>query len=130
MRRIVLLLIILGSTYTSVFGARQVDFFIAKDSLEEAVESTENMTTAIDNTKTETDQPRFKKLKAAILSLLLGHFGVHRIYLGTNAAVPVVYSLTLGGGLGLLPLADFIAIITAKDLNRYMNNDKVIMWVR
>ena len=72
--------------------------------------------------------PKKRKLKAVLLSILLGHFGVHRIYLGTSANVPVAYSLTLGGGLGLLPLIDAIAILSAKDLEKFTNNNKVIMW--
>lgn len=77
---------------------------------------------------TSVTQPKFKKLKAVLLAVFLGHFGVHRIYLGTSANVPVVYSLTLGGGLGLLPLLDIVAILTTHDLSKYSNNDRVFMW--
>lgn len=74
--------------------------------------------------------PKHQKLKAILLTVFLGHFGVHRIYLGTHYNVPVVYSLTLGGGLGLLPLVDLIAIMTTKDLDQYKNSDKVFMWLK
>ena len=73
-------------------------------------------------------QPKAKKLKAIVLAVFLGHFGVHRIYLGSTPNVPVVYSLTLGGGFGLLPLLDIVAILTSKDLEQYANNNKVFMW--
>lgn len=73
-------------------------------------------------------EPRFKKLKAILLAVFLGHFGVHRIYLGTSPNVPVVYSLTLGGGFGLLPLLDIAAILTTKNLEKFYHNDKVFMW--
>ena len=76
------------------------------------------------------EKPKRVKLKAAILSILLGHFGVHRIYLGTSPNVPVIYSLTLGGGLGILPLADFIAIVSTPDINRYRESEKVFMWLK
>ena len=69
-----------------------------------------------------------KKLKAVMLAIFLGHFGVHRIYLGTTASVPVFYSLTLGGGLGLLPLIDTIAILKNKDIDQFVDSDKVFMW--
>ena len=72
--------------------------------------------------------PKHQKLKAVLLAVFLGHFGVHRIYLGTAPNVPVVYSLTLGGGLGLLPLLDIIAILDAEDLDKFSNNDQVFMW--
>lgn len=73
--------------------------------------------------------PKNQKLKAILLTIFLGHFGVHRIYLGTSHNVPVVYSVTLGGGL-ILPLVDLIAIITSKDLQQYKNSDKVFMWLK
>ncbi len=73
-------------------------------------------------------EPKFKKTKAVLLAIFLGHFGVHRIYLGTKPNVPVVYSLTLGGGLGLLPLLDIIAILGSDDLSEFSDNDKVFMW--
>lgn len=83
---------------------------------------------AIVDDTTDYKEPKNRKLKAVILCVLLGHFGVHRIYLGTKANVPVAYSLTLGGGLGLLPLLDAIAIIKSDNLDEFSNNDRVIMW--
>ncbi len=73
---------------------------------------------------------KHKKLKAVLLGIFLGHFGVHRIYLGTKANVPVAYSLTLGGGFGLLPLVDVIALIATPDISRYENNSRLIMWMK
>lgn len=81
-----------------------------------------------DNDETTVVKPKFRKVKAILLAIFLGHFGVHRIYLGTKENVPIVYSLTLGGGLGLLPLFDIIAIIATKDLDQFANNNKVFMW--
>ena len=71
---------------------------------------------------------RNHKLNAILLAVALGPFGVHRLYLGTHPRVPVIYTLTLGGGLGILPLTDIIAIIATKDIEKFINNDKVIMW--
>lgn len=62
------------------------------------------------------------------LTVLLGPFGAHRIYLGTRETVPIFYTLTLGGGLGVLPVVDLIHLIFSKDLSRFVNNEKVIMW--
>jgi len=73
-------------------------------------------------------KPRAKKLKAVLLAVFLGHFGVHRIYLGTTPNVPIVYSLTLGGGFGLLPLLDIVAILSSKNLDEFSNNNQVFMW--
>lgn len=69
------------------------------------------------------------KLIAIAADLLTGPLGGHRIYLGTEPYVPVVYALTLGGGLGVLPVADLVVIIFTKDLNKYCDNSQIIMWL-
>jgi TM2 domain-containing membrane protein YozV len=67
---------------------------------------------------------------AAMLTVGLGLFGVHRMYLGTDMKVPIIYVLTLGGGLGVLPMIDLLTILFTKDLEQFMNNDKVFMWAK
>ena len=68
------------------------------------------------------------KLTAITLAITLGVFGVHRLYLGTRANIPIIYTLTLGGGFFLLPIIDIVYILTAKDINQIQNNDYVFMW--
>ncbi len=82
--------------------------------------------------KQNTKSPRHRKLIAAILAFPFpfGIVGLHRIYLGTAPHVPVVYIGTLGGGFGLIPLIDFFAILFVKDIDQYMNNKQVFMWVK
>ena len=74
-----------------------------------------------------------QRLIAAILAFPFpfGITGLHRIYLGTSPWVPVVYFATLGG-FGILPLTDFIAIVSASDADfkSYLNNGNVFMWVK
>jgi TM2 domain-containing membrane protein YozV len=74
-----------------------------------------------------------KKLVAAILAFPVpfGFLGLHRIYLGTEPWVPVVYLVTFGGGM-ILPLIDFIAIICAdkEELKKYEKNARLFMWVK
>lgn len=74
-----------------------------------------------------------KKIVAAILAFPVpfGFLGLHRIYLGTEPWVPVVYLVTFGGGM-ILPLIDFIAIICAdkEELKKYEKNPKLFMWVK
>lgn len=72
---------------------------------------------------------RFKKLKTILFTIFLGHFGVHRIYLGTDWKVPLFYTLTLGGGLGLLPLIDLFCIIFTNDLSVYEGVSRFFMWI-
>ncbi|MEZ7901627.1 MAG: TM2 domain-containing membrane protein YozV [Urechidicola sp.] len=68
------------------------------------------------------------KIIAVTLAVTLGVFGVHRLYLGTKSLVPISYTLTLGGGMAILPIIDIIYIISAKDINQITNNDYIFMW--
>jgi len=69
-----------------------------------------------------------EKLISILLAVALGPFGGHRLYLGTKPHVPVVYTLTLGGGFGILPLIDIFHLLFAKDLSPYRNNGNIFMW--
>ena len=68
------------------------------------------------------------KIIAVVLAVTLGVFGVHRLYLGTKPIVPITYTITLGGGMAILPIIDIFYIISAKDINQITNNDFVFMW--
>ena len=61
------------------------------------------------------------------LDVSLGLFGVHRMYLGTDLKVPVIYTSTIGGG-GLLWLVDLGLLIAVKDITPFKNNSNVFMW--
>jgi len=66
---------------------------------------------------------------ALLILLLTGPLGGHRVYLGTSIYVPLVYTATVGGGFGILPLIDAFVILFTPDLSKFINNDKVIMWI-
>lgn len=68
-----------------------------------------------------------KKIIAITLGVALGIFGVHRLYLGTEEHIPLIYGVTLGGG-GIITIIDIVAIAATKDLEKYQNNGKVFMW--
>ena len=121
-----LVILFFGISTTSVASTEVVDISILQPV--EFLDQVDQVTFENDGTSVVT--PKYRKLKAVLLAVFLGHFGVHRIYLGTKENVPVVYSLTLGGGFGLLPLFDIIAILSTKDLDEFANNDKVFMWSR
>lgn len=74
-----------------------------------------------------------KRVIAAILAFPLpfGVLGLHRIYLGTDAWVPVAYVVTLGG-FGVLSLIDFIYIIAASDeaFEALSHNGQLFVWVK
>jgi len=77
-------------------------------------------------------QARFsRKVNAAIYAFPFpfGIVGLHRIYLGCAPYVPVVYIASFGGIFGLLPLIDFVVILTEKDVEQFANSGKVFMWV-
>lgn len=73
-----------------------------------------------------------RKLTAALLAFPFpfGIVGLHRIFLGTKPYVPVAYIASLGGIFGVLPLIDFFVILFDKDFDQYLNNGKVLMWVK
>lgn len=75
-------------------------------------------------------QPENQRLMATLLTVALGPFGGHRLYMGTGVKVPVIYTLTLGGCFGILPLIDLVHILTTKDLEPFRNNKQVFMWAK
>ena len=76
-------------------------------------------------------QRKNKRTIAALLAFPFpfGMVGLHRIYLGTAPHVPIVYIGTFGGVLGILPFIDFCVLLLDKDIDRYLNNNKIFMWV-
>lgn len=79
------------------------------------------------------DEIRIKEKSKAVaitLAVTLGVFGVHRLYLGTSNKIPIIYTLTLGGGFGFLLVSDIIAIAATKDINTYSPNEQVFMWAK
>lgn len=71
--------------------------------------------------------PKGYRIKAAAIALLLGNFGAHRIYLGTDPIVPVAYCLTLGGFF-LLPLIDAVFILTTPHPETIFHNPHFFLW--
>ena len=78
------------------------------------------------------DELQKKKLISAMLAFPFpfGFVGAHRIMLGCKPWIPVVYVATFGGCFGILPLLDFFAIITSKDVSEFENNAHVFMWLK
>ncbi|MBL8001763.1 MAG: TM2 domain-containing protein [Flavobacteriales bacterium] len=66
---------------------------------------------------------------AAVLAVLVGPFGAHRLYFGTKPKVPIIYGVTFGG-FGVLVLIDLGHILFTKDLTPYRDNDRVFMWAK
>lgn len=79
---------------------------------------------------TAVGQPENQRLMATLLTVALGPFGGHRLYMGTGVKVPIIYTLTLGGCFGILPLIDLVHILTTKDMERFRNNKQVFMWAK
>lgn len=70
------------------------------------------------------------KTVAVTLAVTLGVFGVHRLYLGTSNKVPIVYTLTLGGGFGALVVSDIVAILATKEIENFAPSENVFMWAK
>jgi len=69
------------------------------------------------------------KRTAAILALTLGMLGAHRLFLGSKPWVPLFYVLTVGGVFFIIPLIDFLAIVTEKNTSKFYNNNTILMWL-
>ncbi|MFN0030932.1 MAG: TM2 domain-containing protein [Flavobacteriales bacterium] len=74
--------------------------------------------------KEQNENPR---LVAIALDATLGMLGVHRLYLGTDLKVPILYTITAGGGC-VLWLVDLGLLIFSKDIEKYYNNPRIFMW--
>ena len=76
-------------------------------------------------------QKKNKKIVAVLLAFPFpfGIVGLHRIYLGCAPYVPVAYIGSLGGVFGILPFIDFCVLLLDKDIDRYINNKKIFMWI-
>jgi TM2 domain-containing membrane protein YozV len=70
------------------------------------------------------DNPR---LVAILLNVSLGMFGAHRMYLGTDLKVPILYTVTMGGG-AVVWLIDLGLLIASSDITPFMNNPHFFMW--
>jgi hypothetical protein len=70
-----------------------------------------------------------KRWLAAVLTVAVGPFGGHRVYLGTKPKVPLLYSVTFGG-FGVLVLIDLGHVLFTPDLGPYRENGHVFMWRR
>lgn len=80
----------------------------------------------------DTTRGENQKLIAAVLAFPVpfGMLGMHRIYLGCEPYVPIVYVVSAGGGCGIVPIIDFIYIIAADEqqLREFKENRGVFMW--
>lgn len=73
------------------------------------------------------------KVVAAVLAFPpFGMVGLHRIYLGTKPYIPIIYLVTFGGCLGVLPLIDcvYIATRSPEELEKLKGNSKIFMWLK
>jgi TM2 domain-containing membrane protein YozV len=71
-----------------------------------------------------------KRMTAALLTVTMGPLGAHRIYLGCSPHVPVAYVATVGGGVGIIPVIDFFAILFTRDFSKLEHNNSVFMWLK
>ena len=69
-----------------------------------------------------------RKIKAVIITILTGPLGGHRIYLGTKPVIPVIYALTLGGGI-VVTVIDLFHLIFTGDISKYEKNNRFFMWL-
>lgn len=68
---------------------------------------------------------------AFVLATVVGYLGIHRLYLGTEPIVVILYIIT-GGGCGIVTLIDWIMLLLVlldeKDIGPYIDNPSFLMW--
>ncbi len=68
---------------------------------------------------------------AWLFCTFLGEFGVHRHYMGTKGGMWAIYTFTICGIFGVVPLVDWIVLLIGainNDISKYENNTKFFMW--
>jgi hypothetical protein len=139
------LLIIISSVFFSLtlFGEVKIHLddstlIVLNDSCFSRTEGTENKLTTngylkigknfVENPMLKIERKiNSKKITAIVITVLTGPLGGHRIYLGTKPVIPVLYALTLGGGI-FVTVIDFFALVFTKDISIYINNNSFFMW--
>ncbi len=123
-----ILLFLISITFCSFIGSAQNDS-IFNNSTDYQLTIMENSdTNQISSSKKSPIKYReSKRFMAAFLCLTLGPFGMHRLYLGSTPQVAAAYSVTLGA-VGIVPVVDLLLITFSKDISRFKNNERVIMW--
>ncbi len=113
----------------------------AVDNLFNAAEETtvSVVTNMVENTFNTTKMVSFSNtdesttiLIAWIVDMFVGEFGVHRYVLGTKSNMWAIYTFTVCGIFGIVPVVDWFVLLIDGVIqgngSKYMNNDKFFMW--
>ncbi len=127
-----LLLSFLILPFTAIAGNYKIDQNKIDASFAEATEI--SLMSAFDlNSFNGTNQVLDEKdpVIAFVLASVLGYLGIHRLYLGTEPVVVILYIVT-AGGCGIITLIDWVQLLLVlldeKDLGPYIDNPHFIMW--
>jgi TM2 domain-containing membrane protein YozV len=84
-----------------------------------------------DTYRTDGDSTK-SKLLASILAFPLpfGMLGLHRIYLGAKPIIPILYLVTFGGIVGILPFIDMMVLILSKDIKPFVDSSNILFWYK
>ncbi|MDR2907096.1 MAG: TM2 domain-containing protein [Bacteroidales bacterium] len=69
---------------------------------------------------------------AWLIAFPAGMLGLHRVYLGTDVKTVLLYIVTAGGFLGIVPMVDWILLLKGiqnGDISKYERNKRFIMWL-
>ncbi|MBN2668049.1 MAG: hypothetical protein JXR60_02370 [Bacteroidales bacterium] len=112
----------------SIFPPENNILITANSKISVYIDNFKSVKISLDNYSINQSYSGRNKLGVVIMAILTGPLGGHRLYLGTSPYVPIVYTLTLGGGMGLLPVIDVFVVVFSKDFHKFENNPQVIMW--
>ena len=128
--RLLICVIVFVNSCMSANGQDSIVFSASGQNLSDTLYSESlKLENKIFNLKKTKVKPK-RRIIAALLCVTLGPFGMHRLYLGTKPHVAAAYTVTLGGGVGILPVIDLFQIVFSKDFSRFKENDQFFMWVK
>ncbi len=136
MRKVVFLFLALLPLALFANNSYEINLSKVDVTIQQAVESNNfNLQTEFSaNKNSEMLQSSDKNVTTAfILAILVGGFGVHRLYLGTSMGVFIGYLLT-GAGCGILYTIDnvllLISLIQNSPIDSYIDNPHFFMWLQ
>jgi TM2 domain-containing membrane protein YozV len=125
--KITILLLVIPCFSSGYVGSRHVDdtLFVPL-----TVDTVNNKNEVIPAAEVIPKPKESRRVVAVLLCATLGPFGMHRLYLGTEPQVAAAYAVTLGGGFGFVTVVDLFFLVFSKDISRFKNNPRFIMWKR
>lgn len=123
------------------FGASANSYKIDDDAVDDLFATVEVMSTAdisypslagtAANSNLAVSSSNVNPWAAWAICWVVGGFGIHRMYLGSDDMMWLYYTVTCGGIFGIVTLVDWVVLLIGAandDISQYIDNPKFIMW--